>query len=130
MQQGGARLLGWRGRRKGRRHHSFSRDEKCVEVLDEVARVDDAEQLDVVGREHDAVIAGALADVAAARREREAKPAPAGAGTLEIPHPDNDMIDPRYGIGHPILPLRPAARLPSRTFQNQPRHLFHLFYQV
>ena len=104
--------------------------EKSVETLNEVDWVDDAEQLDVVGREHDAVVAGALPDVAAARRQRETQTAPARAGKFEIPHPDNDMIDPRYGIGHPILPLRPAARLPSRTFQSQPCHLFHLFYQV
>jgi len=110
IQQCRTRLIRCRGRRKSHCHQPFAPSQKCVEVLNKVARIDDAEQLDVVGGEHDAIIAGALPDMAAARRQCEAETAPAGAGTFEIPHPDDGMIDPRYGVAHP--PLLPSGADP------------------
>src|SRR4029077_7694145 len=96
-----------RGGCKSGRHQPFAMGEKSVETLNEVAGIHAAKQFDVVGPEHDAVIAGALPDMAAARGQREAETAPTHARKFEIPHPDDDMINPRYGPRHPLFPSHP-----------------------
>ena len=53
-----------------------------------------AEQFNVVGIEHDGVIARShLGAVRAARRQREAKALPARGGIVEIPDHDDGVID-------------------------------------
>ena len=71
----------------------------------------EAEQFEIVAAEHDAVIGGALPDMAAARGRREAEPAPAGAGAFEIANRDNYMIETRQAVAHRLPPVRrPSLR--------------------
>ena len=60
----------------------------------ELGRVEHAEQLDVIGRQHDAVIGRAPADVAAARRHGEAEPAPGVARRIQRRHRQDDVVEP------------------------------------
>jgi len=72
-------------------------------MLHPVAWIDDTEELDKVAFKHDAIIGRALADMAAARRQREAEPAPSDPGTIEIANRDDDVVDPGDGIAHRLL---------------------------
>jgi hypothetical protein len=82
------------------RHQAFAVLEKAVQVVGELGGIDDAEQLDVIVREHQAVVGGAPADVTAARRRPEAEPFVAGPRWVEIAHPDDHVVDARDAIGH------------------------------
>ena len=55
------------------RHDAFALLEEAIEAVARHARVDDAAQLDMVRREHQAVVGGAHADMLAARRHPEAQ---------------------------------------------------------
>ena len=55
--------------------------------------VDDAQQLEIVVLEHDAVIGRAPADMPPARRRVEAQPRIARPGRLEVADADDDMVD-------------------------------------
>ena len=64
-----------------------------VQAVAELARIDDAQQLEIVALEHDAVIGGAPADMPAARRRVEPQPGVLRSGNLEIADPDDGMVD-------------------------------------
>src|SRR5262249_52328838 len=65
---------------EGETQQAFALGQELVEIIGELARIEDAQQLDVAPLEHDAVVAGAPADMAAAWREAEARRPPGGPG--------------------------------------------------
>src|SRR5262245_39093828 len=86
--------------RESRRHQAFAARKKGVEPLNKVLRIDNPEQLDIVGWKHDAVIGCSLADMAATGRQSEAEPRPSPPRSLEIANADDDVIDTRYAVAH------------------------------
>ena len=72
-----------------------------------VAR-DKAQQLQVIAREHDAVIRRLLPEMAAARGQGKAEPGPAHAGAFEVAHADDDVVDASNPVAH-----RPSDEFPG-----------------
>jgi hypothetical protein len=93
-----ANLLGARGgvdRREGDALDTFAAlGEESTGRRVVVGLGEDAEQLDVIGIEHDGVVARAhLGAVGAARRQREAEPLPGLGRRIELLHHDDGVID-------------------------------------
>ncbi len=90
--------VGGRRRGEGEAEEAFPpRFQQNVQPVQELRRIDDAEKLDVVIPEHDAVIAGAPADMAAARGYGEAQTPPRVAGGFKVADADQGMIDSGQG---------------------------------
>jgi hypothetical protein len=105
----GGRILGRPGGPEGHRHRAFPMPEKGFEAVGVVVACDKAQQLQVIAREHDAVIRRLLAEVAAARRQRKAKPGPAHAGAFEVSHADDDVVDAGDPVAHRFLKAGPGG---------------------
>src|ERR1700720_776346 len=82
------------------RHRPLSLGEKVFEPVAVLVALDKAQELDVVAPEHDAVIGGALADMAAARGHGKTEPRPAKPGALQVTDADDDVVDPRDAVIH------------------------------
>ena len=94
---------------EGNRHRALALRQKSFEAVGIVVALDKAQQLEIVAPEHDAVIGGALPEMAAARGQVKAEPGPAHAGMFEIAHADDDMVDPGDPVAH-RFPTPPAFR--------------------
>lgn len=111
------RLGGRRGivRRKGGTLQTLSLSQKAIQAVDIEGRVDDPQDLDIVLREHHAVIGRPPADMTAARGHREPKPAPVPPGRLKVSGRHDHMIDAGghtacHDRTHAIRTRTPAAR--------------------
>src|SRR6185312_170355 len=71
----------------------FALAQERIEPARGLGGIDSTQQLEIVALEHDTVIAGALLQMAAARRQGEAEPGPGEARPLEILDGDDDMVD-------------------------------------
>ena len=71
--------------------------QELVQIVGELRCVQNAQQLDVVAPEHDAVIRRAPAGVPAARRYGEPQPPPCGVGRLQVVNPDQRVVDRAQG---------------------------------
>src|SRR5580704_1985637 len=99
--------------REGYRHRALAPFEEGFEPLGMFVALDDAQQLQVIAPEHEAVIGGALPQMSAARGQGEAEPDPAHPRAFEIAHRDDDVVQTRYAVAHLFLP--PPARPNSWT---------------
>src|SRR5437763_12118681 len=98
--EGGGRILGRPGRPEGDRHRPFPVPKKGFKTVGVIVARDKAQQLQVIAREHDAVIRRLLSEMAAARGQGKAEPGPAHAGAFEVAHADDDVVDAGNPVAH------------------------------
>jgi len=91
---------------EGDRHRALAARQKGFEAVGIVVALDKAQQLEIVAPKHDAVIGGALPEMAAARGQRKAEPGPAHAGAFQIADADDDVVDPCDPVAHAALRRR------------------------
>ena len=85
---------------EGEAEQAFAaRFQQGVQPVQELGRIDDAEEFDIVIPEHDAVVAGAPADMTATRGHGEAQMPPRGTGGFKVADADQGVIDPAQRIG-------------------------------
>ena len=102
---------------EGETQQAFALDQEPVQIIGELGGIDDAEQLDIARLEHDAVVGGAPADVATARRQGESEVLEARPRCFQIPDSDEAMIDAGEpgkglaGIGPPQCTAAQILRL-------------------
>ncbi len=78
--------------------------QEAVEAVAERRRVDNAQKLEVVALEHDAVVGGGPADMPAARGRVEAEPGPLLTGGRQILDPDDQVVEAANGALHGCFP--------------------------